>query len=62
VGAAVCLRDGCATSAEELEAHLASRLAHFKQPRNWLFVRSFPMTSSGKISKVEVEKLFVVDN
>lgn len=59
VGAAVRLREGCTASPAELEEHLASRLAHFKRPRRWLFVGAFPMTSSGKVSKVEVEKLFV---
>ncbi len=59
VGAAVRLREDCTTTAEQLEEHLASRVAHFKRPRHWLFVDAFPMTSSGKISKVEVEKLFV---
>jgi fatty-acyl-CoA synthase len=59
VGAAVRLREGCDACPAELEEHLASRLAHFKRPRHWLFVSAFPMTSSGKVSKVEVEKLFV---
>jgi fatty-acyl-CoA synthase len=59
VGAAVRLREGCSASLEELEEHLAQRLAHFKRPRNWLFVDAFPMTPNGKISKMEVEKLFV---
>jgi fatty-acyl-CoA synthase len=58
VGAAVILRKGCNTRPEDLGAHLQGRLAHFKHPRNWLFVASFPMTPNGKISKVEVEKLF----
>jgi fatty-acyl-CoA synthase len=60
VGAAVRLREGCAAPGpEEFEEYLAQRLAHFKRPRNWKFVDAFPMTPNGKISKVEVEKLFV---
>ena len=58
VGAAIRLKAGCNTRPEDLEAHLLARLAHFKHPRNWLFVTDFPMTPNGKISKVEVEKLF----
>jgi len=58
VGAAVQLRDGAAASAEALEAHAAERIAHFKVPRRWRFVQSFPLTPSGKIRKVEVESLF----
>jgi fatty-acyl-CoA synthase len=59
VGAGVQLRDGAITTAEELEAHVAERIAHFKIPRRWRFVESFPLTPSGKIRKVEVEALFV---
>lgn len=59
VGAAIRLKEGCQTGPEDLEAHLQGRLAHFKHPRNWLFVTDFPMTPNGKISKIEVEKLFV---
>ena len=58
VGAAVQLREGGTASAEALEAHAAARIAHFKVPRRWHFVESFPLTPSGKIRKVEVEALF----
>jgi fatty-acyl-CoA synthase len=54
----VQLRDGRRLSADALEAHAATRLAHFKIPRRWLFVDAFPLTPNGKIAKVEVEKLF----
>jgi fatty-acyl-CoA synthase len=57
VGAAVLLRDGQATR-EALEAHAATRLAHFKVPKHWMFVDSFPLTPSGKIRKVDVEAMF----
>ncbi len=58
VGAAVRLQPGADVTPESLEAYLAEKLAHFKVPRHWLFVDEFPMTPNGKISKVEVEKLF----
>jgi len=58
VGAAVRLRPGFTASPEDLAAHLATRLAHFKVPQHWLFVDEFPMTPNGKISKVGVEQLF----
>ncbi|MBV1918373.1 MAG: AMP-binding protein [Sphingomonadaceae bacterium] len=58
VAAAIKLRDGCALDAQELEAFAAKGLAHFKIPRTWLAVEAFPMTASGKIRKVDVEKLF----
>jgi fatty-acyl-CoA synthase len=59
VAAAVQLRAGAAQSAEALEAHAATRLAHFKVPRRWLFVEAFPLTPNGKIAKLDVEKLFL---
>jgi fatty-acyl-CoA synthase len=59
VGAAVQVRAGSRLSDDVLEAHTATRLAHFKIPRRWLFVDSFPLTPNGKIAKVEVEKLFL---
>lgn len=58
VAAAVRLREGCALDQAALEAYAAQGLAHFKVPRTWLAVDSFPHTASGKIRKVEVEKLF----
>jgi fatty-acyl-CoA synthase len=61
VAAAVKLRDGAALDPEALETFAAKGLAHFKIPRSWLAVNSFPMTASGKIRKVEVEKLFEAD-
>ena len=59
VGAAIQLREGGSATVEDLEAHATSRLAHFKLPRRWKFVESFPLTPSGKIRKVEIETLFV---
>lgn len=62
VGAAVQFREGMTVTALDLEAHAASRIAHFKVPRIWRVVDSFPQTPNGKIAKVEVEKLFVEPN
>lgn len=58
VGAAVVPRDNARPTVEALEAHAGTRLAHFKVPRRWLFVDQFPMTPSGKVRKVEVERWF----
>ena len=41
-----------------MEEFAAKGLAHFKVPRAWLALESFPLTASGKIRKVEVEKMF----
>jgi fatty-acyl-CoA synthase len=59
VGAAIQLREGSTATVDDLEAHATSRLAHFKVPRRWKFVETFPLTPSGKIRKVEIEELFV---
>lgn len=58
VGAAIQPRAGATPDIAELEAHVATRVAHFKVPRRWLIVDAFPLTPSGKIRKVEVEEMF----
>jgi fatty-acyl-CoA synthase len=58
VGAAIQLREGRSPDTQELESHVAARVAHFKVPRRWLIVDGFPLTPSGKIRKVEVEEMF----
>ncbi len=58
VGAAVTLRPGAEAGIEELEAHAAGQVAHFKVPRHWRVLDEMPLTVSGKIRKVELEQLF----
>jgi fatty-acyl-CoA synthase len=58
VGVAVVLRAGITADAAELQAFAAVRLAHFKVPRLWRFEQRLPLTASGKIHKLEVEKMF----
>jgi acyl-CoA synthetase (AMP-forming)/AMP-acid ligase II len=43
--------------AEELCAFVASRLAHYKQPREVRFIDAVPKTASGKILRRELRKL-----
>ncbi len=52
----VKLKTGCECSAEELQDFCQQHIAHFKVPRYWKFVDSFPMTISGKIRKVEMRE------
>jgi len=59
VGAAIILREGMTATAEELDAFVRERLAHFKAPRHWLFMDAFPMTASGKVRKVELAESFI---
>jgi fatty-acyl-CoA synthase len=49
VAVAVVLRTPVAE--EELRAHLAQRLARFKQPRRWSFVEQLPKTALGKVQR-----------
>jgi acyl-CoA synthetase (AMP-forming)/AMP-acid ligase II len=58
VGAVVTLKPGVEADLAELEAHAATQIAHFKVPRHWRVLAEMPLTVSGKIRKVELEKLF----
>jgi fatty-acyl-CoA synthase len=52
VGAAcVVLNPGMNVSAPDLIEYCRGKLASFKIPRHVLFVKEFPMTSSGKVQK-----------
>lgn len=50
----VILRAGAKLDDRDLVARMKGRVASFKIPRHVLFVDHFPMTSSGKIRKVEL--------
>ena len=49
-----------APTPEELIAHCRGRIAGFKVPRHVLFVEEFPMTGSGKVRKVDLRELALV--
>ena len=57
VAAAVRLRPGAVTSAEELIAGCDGKLAHFKIPRSIRVVTEFPMTASGKVQKFKLREM-----
>ncbi|HLI91363.1 MAG TPA: 2-succinylbenzoate-CoA ligase, partial [Ktedonobacteraceae bacterium] len=50
----VRLRPGSTTSASELLAYAAQRLARYKQPRAVYFVAQLPRNSSGKLLRREL--------
>ncbi len=50
----VILKAGQQVSAEELVARMKGKVASYKIPRHIVFTDSYPMTSSGKIRKVEL--------
>ncbi len=62
VACALVLREGASLDPTAMEAFAAQGLAHFKIPRAWLALESFPQTASGKIRKVEVEKMFETES
>jgi fatty-acyl-CoA synthase len=58
VGAAcIVLNPGASATATELLDFCGGRLASFKIPRHVLFVKEFPMTSSGKVQKFRLREL-----
>jgi fatty-acyl-CoA synthase len=50
----VILNPGATLDAATVTERMRGRVASFKIPRHVLFVDAFPMTSSGKIRKVEL--------
>jgi long-chain acyl-CoA synthetase len=56
IGAAVVLRDGAETSAEQISEHVKSQLAAYKYPREVWFVDELPKGPTGKILKREIER------
>ena len=49
--------EGVTLTEEELRNFCKDRIAHYKVPRYWKFVNEFPMTTSGKIRKVEMREI-----
>ena len=52
----VKLRQGQAAGEQELRDFCRAELAHFKTPRYWKFVDSFPTTVTGKIQKFKIRE------
>lgn len=51
------LKEGAATTSEELTAYCKGKIATVKIPRYWKFVEEFPMTVTGKIRKMEMREI-----
>jgi fatty-acyl-CoA synthase len=56
----VRLREGQTASEDEIREFCRAKLAHFKVPRYVLFVDAFPMTVTGKVRKVEMREVSIV--
>ncbi len=52
----VVAREGASPDADTLVAHVRSRLAAFKAPREVVFTDALPRTSTGKVRKNELRE------
>ena len=57
----VRFREGKTASEEELKSFCKNKLAHFKVPRYWKFVESFPTTVTGKVQKYKMREISIVE-
>jgi fatty-acyl-CoA synthase len=57
----VRLREGNTACEEELKSFCKAKLAHFKVPRYWKFVDSFPTTVTGKVQKFKMREISIVE-
>ncbi len=57
----VKLREGHTATSEELREFCKAALTHFKVPRYWKFVDSFPTTVTGKIQKFKIREQGIID-
>jgi fatty-acyl-CoA synthase len=55
------LRSGCALTEEDLRTFCRSKLAHYKVPRYFRFVDSFPQTVTGKVQKFKIRQTMVAE-
>ena len=53
------LKTNAELSQEELMLFCKDQIAHYKVPKFWKFVDSFPMTITGKIRKVEMREISI---
>jgi fatty-acyl-CoA synthase len=57
VAVAVVLKSGATASEQELQAHLAQRIARFKLPRRWFWLEALPKTALGKVQRQVLAQL-----
>jgi fatty-acyl-CoA synthase len=56
--ATVVIREGQATTAEELREFLGTKVAKWQLPERWAFIESVPKTSVGKFDKKRIRALY----
>jgi fatty-acyl-CoA synthase len=57
----VKLRSGCSLTEDDLRTFCRSKLAHYKVPRYFRFVDSFPQTVTGKVQKFKIRQTMVAE-
>ena len=57
----VKLKTGFNVSQNDLFNFCSKQISHFKVPRYWKFVDGFPMTVTGKIRKVEMREISIIE-
>jgi len=57
VAVAVVLHAGANATEQELNAHLAQRIARFKLPRRWFWLEALPKTALGKVQRQALAQL-----
>jgi len=57
----VKLREKATITEGELATHCRKQLAHYKTPRYWKFVDSFPLTVTGKVQKFRMREMAVAE-
>src|SRR4029077_7882630 len=55
----VKVKSGHAITPEQLDEFCLDKIAHYKIPKYWKLVSTFPMTVTGKIRKVEMREIAV---
>ncbi|MDY7033262.1 MAG: long-chain fatty acid--CoA ligase, partial [Thermodesulfobacteriota bacterium] len=59
----VVLREGKSITLEEIHEYLEGKVARYKYPKHLEFLKEFPLTTTGKVKKVELKerenKIFV---
>ena len=56
--AAIQLKNGTTATAEEFLEFCTGKIARFKIPKFWEFVKEYPMTASGKVQKYKLREIF----
>ncbi|RPI77295.1 MAG: AMP-binding protein, partial [Desulfobacteraceae bacterium] len=60
--AAVQLKEGAQSMADELIAFCTGKIARYKIPKYWQFMKVFPMTASGKVQKYKLREMFTAQD